>query len=262
MLIEGIGTRPVGDREESDEGRTRQALQGVLMKTIGVLGGLGPQATMDFEARVHRVSQRLIPPNLNGGYPPMVVYYCRHPPVLVSKEGIAESPLRADPRLFQAAKRLGALCDFLAIPCNSAHLFLEEIEQASGCKVLSMIDATIWEVERRNWKRVGVLTLGEPVVYSRPLEKIGVACQAADAEARTELDRAIFRLIEGRDDETSIAAAQCAVDALRAKKVDGVILGCTEIPLLLRKRADAPDLINPGEILAEAAVRAAILESN
>jgi aspartate/glutamate racemase len=50
------------------------------LKTIGVLGGLGPQVTMDFEARVHRVAQRLIPPHGNGGYPPMVVYYDRHPP--------------------------------------------------------------------------------------------------------------------------------------------------------------------------------------
>jgi hypothetical protein len=47
------------------------------VKTIGVLGGFGPQTTMDFEARVHRVAQRLIPPHWNAGYPPMVVYYCR-----------------------------------------------------------------------------------------------------------------------------------------------------------------------------------------
>ncbi len=45
------------------------------MKTIGVLGGLGPQATMDFEARVHRAAQKLIPQLKNAGYPPMLVYY-------------------------------------------------------------------------------------------------------------------------------------------------------------------------------------------
>ena len=53
---------------------------GKVMKTIGVLGGLGPQATMDFEARVHRVAQRLSRRSYNGGYPPMVVYYFRQPP--------------------------------------------------------------------------------------------------------------------------------------------------------------------------------------
>lgn len=47
------------------------------MKTIGVLGGLGPQATMDFEARLHAVSQQLIAPHANRGYPPLLVYYYR-----------------------------------------------------------------------------------------------------------------------------------------------------------------------------------------
>ena len=85
------------------------------MKTIGVLGGLGPQATMDFEARVHAVSQRLIPRRGNGGYPPMVVYYHRHAPVLLNEDGSPVLPIQPDPRLFEAARRVGSLADFLVI---------------------------------------------------------------------------------------------------------------------------------------------------
>jgi aspartate racemase len=51
-----------------------------------------------------------------------------------------------------------------------------------------------------------------------------------------------------------------AVETLRAREVDGIILGCTEIPLLLGDAAQAPDLINPAQLLAEAAVRFAIEE--
>src|SRR5262245_2321628 len=67
------------------------------MRTIGVLGGLGPRATMDFEARLHRMGQRLIPANQNRGYPPMVVYD-RHPPVVLTEEGKPRMPSRADSR--------------------------------------------------------------------------------------------------------------------------------------------------------------------
>jgi aspartate racemase len=137
--------------------------------TIGVLGGLGPQATMDFEARVHRVAQRLLPSNFNGGYPPLVVYYCRHAPFLLTDQGTPQLPLQPDPRLLEAARRLGGLADFLVIPSNGAHLVQAEIEQAAGRKVLSMVEATLEEVRRRQWKRVGVLGLGDPVVYTRPL---------------------------------------------------------------------------------------------
>jgi aspartate racemase len=253
-----LGTGAVVFGAATSQPETETFPGGRVVKTIGVLGGLGPQATMDFEARVHREAQRLIPPNLNGGYPPMVVYYCRHPPVLVTDQGTPQIPLRADPRLFEAAKRLGGLADFLVIPCNGAHLFQAEIEQAAGRKVLSMIEATLAEVRRRGWKRVGVLGLGDPVIYTRPLGELGIVCETVDSGPPAGLDAAIFRLMEGRDGAESAAVARGAVAALRAKGVEGVVLGCTELPLLLREAAEAADLINPAQLLAEAAVRVAL----
>ena len=93
------------------------------MKTIGVLGGLGPQATMDFEARVHAVSQALIPQHFNSGYPPMVVYYHRYPPFVVDERGVHIQPVRPDPRLTEAMGKLGEMVDFIVITSNAPHLF-------------------------------------------------------------------------------------------------------------------------------------------
>jgi aspartate/glutamate racemase len=92
------------------------------MKIIGVLGGLGPQATMDFEARIHRISQQLILRQANTGYPPMVVYYYRHAPVLLTDDDSPVFPLQPDPRLFEAVKKLGICADFLVITANAPHL--------------------------------------------------------------------------------------------------------------------------------------------
>ena len=176
----------------------------------------------------------------------------------MNDDGTPRLPLRADPRLFDAARRLGELTDFLVITSNGVHVFQSEIEQAAGRKVLSMVDATIGEVARRGWTRVGVLGLGDPVVYTQPLRGRGIACETIAGERRAALDGAIFRTMEGRDDAESTAAARSAVDELRARRVDGVIIGCTEIPLLLRDAMGAKDLINPAQLLAEAAVRAAM----
>ena len=228
------------------------------MKTIGVLGGLGPQATMDFEARVHAVSQQLIPQRGNSGYPPMVVYYYRHAPVILADDGTPAQPLQPDPRLFEAAQRLGPLADFLVITANGPHAMQGAIEQAAGREVLSMIAVTLEEVRRRQLRRVGVLGLGEPTVYLDPLGRLGLACEALAGELRGRLDRAILALMEGREGAELRAVAREAVAALRARGVDGIILGCTEIPLLLGEDADAPDLVNPAQLLAEAAVRHAL----
>jgi aspartate/glutamate racemase len=64
--------------------------------------------------------------------------------------------------------------------------------------------------------------------------------------------------MEGTDGKQETEAARAAVGALRARAVDAVVLGCTEIPLLLRDESDAVDLISPAALLAEAAVRFAI----
>jgi aspartate racemase len=232
--------------------------EGIAVKTIGVLGGAGPQATMDFEARLHLVCQRRIPQRHNTGYPPLVVYYHRHAPMVMAADGVPEVPFRADPRLLDTARRLGPLADFIAIPSNGTHLFRTEIEHAAGREVLSIIDVTVAEVRRRGWRRVGVLAYGEPVVYTRPLGEIGIACEIVDAAARRRLDESIMGLIEGRTDAALYAPAHELVAELRSRRVDGIIPGCTEIPLLLGESARDADLVNPAQLLAEAAIERAL----
>ena len=223
-----------------------------------MLGGVGPQATMDFEVRVHREAQRRIPPRRNGGYPPMIVYYHRRPPVAVNDDGLARMPIEPDPDLLRAASQLGAVADFLVITSNGAHVVQDAVEHAAGKKVLSMIDATLDEVRRRGWTRVDVIALGDPLVYTRRLDPLGIAYEILEAERREPLTRAIFRLMEGRDDDEGRRLARGAVERLRDRRVEGVILGCTELPLLLREHAEAADLLNPTQLLAEAAVERAL----
>lgn len=233
---------------------------GIAVKTIGVLGGMGPQATMDFEARIHAAAQRLVAQKFNSGYPPMVVYYYRRPPFLLDEHGAPRRPLSFDPELLRAAKRIGTIADFLVITSNAPHLVQDEIEKESGREVLSMIDVTLEEVGSRGWKRAGVLGFGEPTVYTTRLTPLGISYDLLDAAARTRLDGGIGRIMEGRATAEDRRTALGAVNELRARGVDGIILGCTEIPLLLGADADAPDLLNPAALLAEAAVRLAIRE--
>ena len=214
---------------------------------------------MDLVARLHQVSQRLIPKQGNTGYPPMVVTYYRHPPILVDETGVAPVlPIQPDPRLFEAAKMLGQTADFLIISANGPHIFVEQIQQAAGCELLSMIDQSVAELQRRGWKNVGALALGEPRVYTGRLDALGIAHESVSGDLRARLDRAIMALMAGEGDDDSRAAALEAVETLRKRNVDGIILGCTEIPLLLGHHAKASDLINPAQLLAEAAIKYAI----
>jgi len=225
------------------------------MKTIGVLGGVGPQATMDFEQRLHRAAQRIIPPQLNSGYPPMFVCYLRHPPILTRESGEPILPIQPHPGLFERAKELGAVSDFLVITSNGVHMFKEEIQHASGKPVLSMTDLALAEVKLRCWKRVGVLGMGEPTVYTKPMRSLGITSETLDAAQRDELSHAFFHVMEGRATSEHTEIARRAIQTLRERNVDGIILGCTELPFLLSADdRSASDLLDPLDLLAEAAV--------
>jgi aspartate racemase len=121
-----------------------------------------------------------------------------------------------------------------------------------------MVQLALDEVKAKAWRKVGVLGYGDPTVYTGPLTAMGIAYEVLDGDIRDRLDKEIMAVWEGRDSKESCAVAQYSADALRRRGADGVVLGCTEIPLLLERRADATDLINPIQLLAEAAVLAAI----
>lgn len=228
------------------------------LKTIGVLGGLGPQATMDFEQRVHRVAQQLLPQAGAAGYPPLVVHYVRRPPFVTDATARPIFPLQPSPELVQAARSLGQVADFLVITSNGAHMLQAALEEAAGRPILSMIDLAVAEVVERGWRRVGVLGYTGPHIYVQRLEQRGIEWKTVAADLQAPLDAAIRAVMEGRDDNGSREQARRAVAALRAMGMEGVILGCTEIPLLLSDHLEEPDLVNPGALLAEAAVRQAI----
>lgn len=148
------------------------------------------------------------------------------------------------------------------LPCHPVQRgprCVAQIEEAAGCPVLSMVGVAIEETVRRGWRHVGVLGFrSAPAVYTWPLGDRGIACVEIDGTRQARLDAAIRAVMEGRNGEDETDVARSAVTALRAARVDGVVLGCTEIPLLLGEEAEAPDLVSPLSLLAESAVRFAV----
>lgn len=245
------------DEQNVNQMNNNLSEQGFFSKTIGVLGGLGPQATIDLETRIHKASQQLAPQTQNSGYPSMVVHYYRHAPVLLADAHTPVFPWQADPRLLETARKLGQVADFILIPSNGVHLFQKEIEKASGKKVLSIIDETLREVQRRGWKKVGALGLMNAKVYTSRAEEYGISFVTITDELQQKLNQGIFHVMEGRETDVDRSVALEAIGQLRKQGVDGIIPGCTEIPFLLGEEMNASDMVNPLEVLAERAVREA-----
>lgn len=216
---------------------------------------------MDFENRLHLASQSLVPQYRNSGYPKMVTYYFRDAPFVADAEGRPETPLKPNLELIKVAIELGAVCDFIVMPTNVPHFFKNDIEIASNKKILSIVDVTLEEVKKRAPKKVGLMTLGLTLknkLYNAKLDELKIPWISLEEDQLPKLDEYIWAIMEGKISQEGYEYACNMADFLRNKGADIIIMGCTEIPLLLMDKSKSPDLINPAALLAEAAIKYSI----
>ena len=223
-------------------------------RMIGILGGMGPEATLDLYDRIIR----LVPARKDQDHPRVLIYSNPKIPdrtLAILVEG--PSPLEALVESARVLERAGA--GIIAIPCNASHHFLPEIAPRIGIPILDMIGETCRRVVKRRppLKRVGLLAASGTVlgrVYHRTLESAGLRVLVPGAPGQERLHRAIMQVKAGAHDASTREIFHRAGRSLVRRGAQAVILGCTEIPLAFDPEAAGYPTFDATEILAEAAV--------
>lgn len=153
---------------------------------------------------------------------------------------------------------------FYVCPDNTAHIVLEKIAGDLPIPGLHIADVVCREILSHHWNRVGLLgtkwTMTGPV-YARVLNEQGLECLVPDEPLRERLNSAIFdELCQGIFDGSSTELFLEAIDDLRARGAECVILGCTEIPLIITAANSSLPILDSTRLLAEHAVREALNE--
>ena len=224
------------------------------MKVIGVLGGMGPAATVDFMAKVYAAESAPIEQDRVR-----LIVDC-NPAVpdrnaAIRGEGPSPGPVLAA----MAAGLAAAGADVLVVPCNTAHAWGAEIAAGAGIPMLSMIDATCDALAAASpgARRIGLLAgqgCLDAGVYQDAFARRGWTTILPGAKAQAAFMDALYRIKGGAMGAVERAAfATCAREVAGAG-AEAIVAGCTEVPLLLGP-ADAPvPLIDATLALAEKAV--------
>ena len=166
--------------------------------------------------------------------------------------------------MLASARKLAASgADFLICPDNTIHQAFEYVAPRSPRPWLHIAQVVADEAAARGYRRLGVLGtrwLSDSAVYPDALTARGlVAVRPTDAE-RDDLGRIIMdELVAGRFEPASIARFQQVIQRLRDEEAcDAVVLGCTEIPLIIDDRNAALPTLDSTRLLARAALRKAI----
>jgi len=163
-------------------------------------------------------------------------------------------------RSAETLKRAGA--DFLICPDNTIHQALPFVLPRSPLPWLHIAEEVGNEARRRGFKKLGLTGtkfLVSGPVYPEKLEKMGISYVLLTAEQRERINSIIFdELVRGQQTAEALAYFQQVIEQLKQQGCDAVVLGCTEIPLLVNDRNSPLPALDSTRILARAALRHAL----
>lgn len=207
------------------------------MASVGLVGGLGPESTIDYYRRILAAWQDEAP----GTAPPLVIDSLD---VQRALRLLADDREELTRYLLASIIRLAASgVSFVAITANTPHIVFDALAAASPVPLLSIVEVCMHEAARRGLRRLALLgtrfTMEAPF-YPAVAARAGITVITPGADERTWLhDRYVNQLIPGTFLDQTRHELVSLIRRLREdESVDGVILGGTELPLLLR----APDV--------------------
>ena len=199
-------------------------------KTLGILGGLGPAASVYFYKLIteHTLAKR------DQDHLNIVLFSGANIPdrseYIMGKSD--RSPL---PLMMEDVKKLVSIgADLIAIPCNTAHYFFDELEKISPVPVLNIVQETIKLAKKAGAGKIGILATTGTIIaqaYQHAAEHEGIPYEIPSCEEQETLMSIIYDSIKTASEPNYDAFYKIA-DHLHEKGCDAIILGCTELSLI------------------------------
>jgi aspartate racemase len=226
--------------------------------TLGIIGGLGPEATVDFFGRVVRAT----PARTDQEH--LRILIDNHPQIAGRVAAILANGPSPVPGMLASARLLQqAGADFLAVPCNTAHYFLPELQKQITLPFVDMITEVVQWLGRTptTIRKVGLMASTATLqveLYQQPMRAAGLMPLVPPPELQELLMSFIFDLKAGVPHGELRPRVLRVMASLLAQGAEAIVAGCTEVPLLMGP-ADVPVAYADGNaILAEACVRYAM----
>lgn len=229
-----------------------------MLKTIGIMGGMGPLATIDL---MNKIIQ-LTPAKKDQDHIHMIVD--NYPQIPDRTSAILGKGLDPLPFMKQSAKRLeSAGAEIIAIACNTAHYFLPDLQASVNIPILNMPKETISFIKNSGFNCVALLATDGTLatkLYQEALYKSGITVLEPDKITQASVMEGIYAIKAG-DLAKGMNLLHNVSQAMVNKGAEAIIAACTEIPLVLNDFKETK-VIDPSLILAQAVVNLALAKTN
>ncbi len=228
------------------------------MKKIGILGGVSPESTVSYYLRITREYTRQFG---DYGYPEILIYSVSFQRFVDWQEtGNWDAMAREMIQAFRTLHAAGAEIGLIA--ANTLHRVFAEVEAESPLPLIHIVDPTAAAIKEKGLSRVGLLGTRytmEGEFYRARLALHGIDTLIPDATARAEIHRVIYaELTQGIIRPPARDYYKSVIADLVNNGAQGIILGCTEIPLLIGQSDSPVPIFDTAALHADAALSAAI----
>ena len=204
------------------------------MKIIGMIGGIGPESTIDYYKRLLDGTQKLNP----GGPSPAIIINSIDLQKGLALLGANQLRELTEYIVPEVIRLNGAGADFAFLAANSPHIVFDDISRRSPIPLLSIVEATCSEAKARGFNKLGLFGTRftmEGRFYPEVFAREGITLVAPRAEERDYIhDKYINELIPGKFlPETRAGLLAIATRLKKEDGIEGLILGGTELPLIL-----------------------------
>ena len=219
------------------------------MKKIGLIGGIGPESTVDYYRRLIWLYQNEVDA---AGYPELLLYSIDMTAMLkkvADRDWDGLTAMLSD--AVETLCRAGAELGFLA--SNTPHMVFDRVREVSRIPLVSIVESAAEAASSLGLRKVGLLgTLFtmRSSYYQTEFEKHGIAVAVPDASEQAYIQEKLFSEIEQGMflDETRAGLLEIISRLKRDEAAEGIVLGCTELPLILTESAFGIPFLNTTEL--------------
>lgn len=225
-------------------------------KTVGILGGMGPEATVDLMLKIIRAT----PAKVEQDHIRVLADNNPHVPCRI--KAILEDGESSGPAMIDMALNLEkAGADFLVIACNTAHFYFKDVAQEVNIPVLNMIEETVNVLLKQNVQKVTLLATKAMLsigIYDEKLAEAGIELILPSPQYQEKVLKTIAAVKACEYDKAREYSDEIVAHCVELG-VEAVILGCTELPMAFKGKENKPlTFYDPTQIMAQAIVRKAL----
>ncbi len=230
----------------------------MVMKRIGILGGVSPESTVSYYLRITREYTRRFG---DYGYPEILIYSVSFQQYVDwQKTGNWDAMAQEMTQALRALHAAGAEIGLIA--ANTLHRVFDEVEAESPIPLIHIVDPTAAAIKEQGLSRVGLLGTRytmEGEFYRARLRQHGIETVIPNATARAEIHRVIYaELTQGIIRPAARDYYKMVIAGLVSNGAQGIILGCTEIPLLIGQSDSPVPVFDTAALHADAVLSTAI----